>query len=68
MARYSICNLHHDAGRRVPNALACRQIGVHVLLGPRLDDLHPLHPAKRNGHGIMAHVTRPIIITNCGYI
>ena len=37
-------NLHVNAGRRIPHAFACRQIGVHVLLGPRLDDFHPLHP------------------------
>jgi hypothetical protein len=40
-------NLHVNAGRRIPHAFACRQIGVHVLLSPRLDDFHPLHPGKK---------------------
>lgn len=35
--------LYRYTGWRVPDALAGRQIGVHMLLCPRLDDLHPLH-------------------------
>ena len=34
--------LDGDSGWWVPDALSRRQIGVHVFLGARLDDLHPL--------------------------
>lgn len=58
--------LDADAGRRVPHALARRQVGVHALARARLDDLHPLQPAggrqgrrARPGAGPAAPALRP---------
>lgn len=39
--------LDADSLRRIPDALAGRQVGVHVLLSARFDDFDPFHSAFR---------------------
>jgi hypothetical protein len=54
-------NLHWHAGWRVPNTLARRQVGIHVLLGTGFYNLHPLHPANIMSHYIYCYFTQNVI-------
>jgi hypothetical protein len=38
--------LHFDSRRGVPYTFSSDEVGIHMFLGTRLDDLHPL-PSER---------------------
>ena len=48
--------LHLDTGRRIPHTFSSRQVGIHMLLRPGLDNFYPFPPATQHCEVFKQHI------------